>query len=720
MPAAGHDGPTCWCNVQVLTLLAFAAASCRYYCPVDKHMATIPGVVKHRLNILTKLALIVVEFLGPLLHGGHQFDKTYGKAKDKKTLVAFAHEVCLGLQHPKLLFGAAILRRLHPLSQFIYATFQEDGGFGMATAAAKLKLVDDFLAYHEDNFDEAFEEELSLLRDTCSDLDTRCLMRRGEPAPAPRATALATQPTPALNVACKVGLVTAHARAAWAAEHGAGTPGYDTDADTDVEDDEAGVAVIHADGEGELLAAEGPTGAPLEEPVARPEKRPRATMQTMAEVAEQQTQLLSSLSTALQSLSSVSHEVADTLGGTEAAKGFYEPSAAERQQEQQDMQSGASADADTLVAELRACGIQLLQWYRRYPKEKGAIFRQPPFTLAAHHNGDSGYRLFRFGMHRTAEVVVPARACPTDCEFCRHQQAYFAANPSLGAAAAAADFIMPDFLPADVKEELETYCSDLRVPTSRDAWLQQRASWQDFGYWDRADLRVHLTAAWAQGAAKVADAGEGYNGYTLGASLDSFARTHLFGTVSSMECERTISHIGRQLGGTASNFSEAGKHYRLATPIGMSSSAPIQLNNDKWAAAHARAKAAAQQRKAGLTPELQTFLLHAAEAQQRLELSEAAALRRQQAKAAAAAAKERAKAKREQRQRVQRLRYMDIKCQALKSLGMSAEGAIAEIDQRLMEEADPEQLEMVTLTLEPIAAARAAEKAAAAAAKRKP
>ena len=94
---------------------------------LDRHLAKIPGEVNHRLKILTTLATMALDFRAEFLSAFEKYNEAYGSGSwktNEKILVEMVHEVYKELHDPRLMMFFGVLRKLHPIAEYIYTVFQ--------------------------------------------------------------------------------------------------------------------------------------------------------------------------------------------------------------------------------------------------------------------------------------------------------------------------------------------------------------------------------------------------------------------------------------------------------------------------------------------------------------------------------------------------------------------------------------------------------------------
>jgi hypothetical protein len=88
-----------------------------------KMIATVPGVVNHRLKILTTLAAVIDEYWRAIGYALEVINVAYSPNRNWKSngsrssMLARAHEVYLSLSDPRFRIWCAFVRRLHPFSE---------------------------------------------------------------------------------------------------------------------------------------------------------------------------------------------------------------------------------------------------------------------------------------------------------------------------------------------------------------------------------------------------------------------------------------------------------------------------------------------------------------------------------------------------------------------------------------------------------------------------
>jgi hypothetical protein len=88
-----------------------------------KMIGTVPGVVNHRLKILTTLAAVIDEYWRPIGFALEIFNVAYSPNANWKSsgarssTLAHAREVYLALSDPRFRIQCAFVRRLHPFSE---------------------------------------------------------------------------------------------------------------------------------------------------------------------------------------------------------------------------------------------------------------------------------------------------------------------------------------------------------------------------------------------------------------------------------------------------------------------------------------------------------------------------------------------------------------------------------------------------------------------------
>jgi hypothetical protein len=130
---------------------------------VGKHFKKIPGVINHRLKILSQLATVVIDHREELLSVLSKFNMAYGGNEwkgDRPTLL-HAHEVWLDLQDPRIILMAGVMKRTHCIAEYIYSIFQEEDGFIAYRVASELGTLIDRLEEHARCFDMDFSEDIA-------------------------------------------------------------------------------------------------------------------------------------------------------------------------------------------------------------------------------------------------------------------------------------------------------------------------------------------------------------------------------------------------------------------------------------------------------------------------------------------------------------------------------------------------------------------------------
>ena len=129
------------------------------------HFKAMPGVIKHRLKIMTKLSIAYTEPRQALLNTFKKVNRADGQGKwvspTGKPIVEHIREVFYEMHDPRVVFPAMVVAKLHPLALFIYAVFQEEGGFVMYRIASDIDIILDELKDMEESFDAVFSDVIS-------------------------------------------------------------------------------------------------------------------------------------------------------------------------------------------------------------------------------------------------------------------------------------------------------------------------------------------------------------------------------------------------------------------------------------------------------------------------------------------------------------------------------------------------------------------------------
>lgn len=153
------------------------------FLPPGTVIPPIPGVIKHRLLIKTLLGYILHTFLDAILRALQAHNEALGGGKwknsSKRALLTHMHEVWLGLQHPLVRVGAAMLCKLHPIACAAYSDLQENGGFILSTAPPVIRKTTAALTNMLENFETVCAEEVQLAHEVCT-AESLVLIAAGE------------------------------------------------------------------------------------------------------------------------------------------------------------------------------------------------------------------------------------------------------------------------------------------------------------------------------------------------------------------------------------------------------------------------------------------------------------------------------------------------------------------------------------------------------------
>lgn len=153
------------------------------FLPPGTVIPPIPGVIKHRLLIKTLLGYIIHTFRDPILRALWAHNEALGGGKwknsSKQALLTHMHEVWLGLQHPLVRVGAAMLAKLHPIATAAYTDLQKDGGFILSKALPVIRKTTSALTDMLDNFQSVCAEEVKLAYEVCNS-DSLAIVTSGE------------------------------------------------------------------------------------------------------------------------------------------------------------------------------------------------------------------------------------------------------------------------------------------------------------------------------------------------------------------------------------------------------------------------------------------------------------------------------------------------------------------------------------------------------------
>lgn len=128
---------------------------------VAEKFSTLPGDVKHRLMILTLIAVIINSHSHIIEQATGDFILAFGKDQQKKATVDHVAEIHCAMRDPRILVACLFIAPLHEMSTAVYAIFQESGGFLLHRSRGDLLEMIDLLHMLDEDFDVLYAQQIA-------------------------------------------------------------------------------------------------------------------------------------------------------------------------------------------------------------------------------------------------------------------------------------------------------------------------------------------------------------------------------------------------------------------------------------------------------------------------------------------------------------------------------------------------------------------------------